>query len=636
MSPFQDLGLREVAFRDGFCWYAVGRGPREDGLDPRWASSLLRRCLQDDSFLRERLASWFRSESLTSGTADNRRLLQLLMDEVESGWIRVRELPQPERPVYTHQSSGPARQSRPLTEGKPKDGKSAEPIADEARLLRITACPSVFDPRREPLRISYLLRDLAGRPVELVIRSEAKPEPPLHRRMLTPAQTADGSGKLEWDGLDDNTGEFATRRLAPFLVELVHDASCRDQAQTTPPPTALVHVVEMEDLLFASGRAILMPDGGFDEDAKEEHARATGLHAIAAVLRHAAFHREQKLCVFGHTDTVGNEADNLLLSTDRALNVLHVLTGDAEAWAAHCDRHYQVADFQRVLKWIAKTKGWPTDPGAIDNEFGKASRSARHHFRALMNEQYGTSLQQGVKQNVEDWKAYALLFDEELCRILGASPEELNRIRDQLEFTEPASVGCGEAFPANQPGVNNLPSAFNRRVDVVFFEPHELPQLPGDPPGAPLYASQDYEARYLPIGKGGGKVPVLLRLLDGDEPLAGTAYRIEQGDELLDSGTSQADGTLFAKLPRESIGIVLRLPALGRTYALDIAALPPISQTTGAQGRLCNLGYPCPITGELDEDTQDALLAFQHAHKLPTTGQLDGDTLMTLGEVHDR
>lgn len=106
--------------------------------------------------------------------------------------------------------------------------------------------------------------------------------------------------------------------------------------------------------MFATGRAILMPGGGVDEQA-EGQDRITGLHAIAAALRHAAFHTDAQLCVFGHTDTVGDDIDNLTLSRERATNVLK---GDAEAWANQCEQHYEVADFQRILMWIATTKDY--------------------------------------------------------------------------------------------------------------------------------------------------------------------------------------------------------------------------------------------------------------------------------------
>jgi peptidoglycan hydrolase-like protein with peptidoglycan-binding domain len=553
----------------------------------------------------------------------------LVEHELRSGRLCVVERPlQFARLEHGYQPSeaGPTRDQ--------PDAQQKLEIEEPDKFLTISECPSVFDPRRESLRITYLLRKLEAQPVELLIRSKAAPEPPVHRRLLTTTETKDGASKLEWDGSDDATGKPVDRDKSPFLVELVHDTVYRDQAPTSIPPASLVHVVEMEDLMFATGRSIVLPDGGFDEHAEQGHERATGLHAIAAVLRHAAFHPDEKLCVFGHTDTVGDDIDNLQLSRDRATNVLHLLTGDVDAWASHCDQTYAVADFQRVLKWIAQIKGWPTDPGAIDNEFGDATRAARVHFRAQMNADYGTTLEQGVKQNVADWTAYFTLFDEELARILGCVAEDLQRIRTELRLTDPAAVGCGEAFPANAPGVNNLESAANRRVDLVFFELDEEPALPGDPAGAPLYASKDYVVKYLPIGKDSRTWPVILRLIDRDASLAGVEYRIEVEGETVTIGTTNSRGWVEAELPTNTPDVVLRLPTLGRSYSLEVAKLSPFSALAGMQGRLNNLGYPCPLSGQLDDETRGALRAFQGDETLPATGQADGVTIAALREAH--
>lgn len=620
--------LRSFEFRDGYRRYLVTRAIADDGLDPRWAASLLEQLLRQDFFFGERLASWFRFESVGLGMFDNSQVLQRLIDEVRSGWIRVRELESP-RPVYSHQY----RQHLPdVRDSSPALGmKPEEEILDKARLLRITACPPCFDPRREPLRIAYLLRDLAGRPVELVIRSQAQPEPPVHRRKLTSIQTTDGPGKLEWDGVDDNSGELVQHPLAPFRVELVHDAICRDEARTTLPP-AVVHVVEIEDLVFATGRAILLPDGGFDSPG--DTAKLTGLDAVAAVLRHAAFHEDVTLAIFGHTDTVGSESNNLELSDCRATNALHVVTGDAEAWAAHCDKNYEVADFQRVLAWIARSRGWDTDPGEIDGEFGPVTRTARANFREHMNAEYGTKLKQGTKQGVDDWKAYFMLYDEELLRLLEWSPGDLQRVRHQLRLAEPAAIGCGEAFPADGAGQNNLASAANRRVDFVFFEPDELPELPGDPPGHKLYGTGTYRAEYLPMGPSILTMPLRIRLTRKQQPLSGVDYVIEEAGDIIVEGQTDGSGYVLAEVPRNAQNLFLRVPAFGLVYALEVGEVHPLSTLAGVQDRLANLGYPCSRGGIRDGQTVEALKAFQFAQGLEVTGEVDDNTIARLRAEH--
>lgn len=437
---------------------------------------------------------------------------------------------------------------------------------------------------------------------------------------------------------------YAALDRRPKKADSAPEGIIEEPAQTYPDETPftlsrLVHVVETEDVVFATGREILMPDARAESDSSSlltaQHARLTGLDALAAVLRHAAFHPGERLCVFGHTDTVGSADDNLVLSDARATNVLHALRGDAEAWAAHCDAHFEVADYQRVLAWIARTRGWNTDPGPIDNDFGSLTRTARNNFRERMNDEYGTALELGTKQSPADWEAYFTLYDEALAERLEGSLDDLARIRGELEFTDPAAIGCGEAFPAAQPDQNNLASKTNRRVDLVFFAEDELPdELPGDPPGHPLYGTKDYRAKYLPLDPSTADFPVRLRLVDEGEPIAGETWRVERGGELVAQGKTDGDGLVRATLPRDASDLVLRVPALGRSFALDVASLPTLPGLAGIQGRLVNLGYPCSLDGELDDSTRDALVAFQHDHGLPATGEADGATVSALRDAH--
>lgn len=616
----------DYQFTDGFTRYAIDpHGP--PGIDPQRASRVVRQFLAREQLQHSSLATWLRRQRLT--TSSDAALIAELVREIETGWIRVRELSHTSSTVYTHRIPD----LPDITPAAPPP--PAELPLDDDRSLFITRCdPELGD---APLSFTYLFRGLAGRPATLRISAATFPGQTVHERALAPAETADGSHDAEWDGIVTVPGEHQQQRLpasySPARVELIHDDTYRDAAPfTIRRPIHLVHVVETEDVVFATDREILMPDGGVDHEL-DDHARATGLHAIAAVLRYAAFHPDEHLGVFGHTDTVGSDADNLTLSTERATNVRHVLVGDAQAWAAHCDQHFEVADVQRILRWVARTKGWVTDPGPIDNDFGSLTRSARVAFREQMNAEYGTALEQGARQGVADWLAYFTLYDETLVELLGGDAAELERIRGELTFTSPATVGCGEAFPAEQPELNNFASATNRRVDIVFFAPDELPELPGDPPGHPLYGTKDYRAEYIPLD-GGARHLVRLQLLDGDEDLAGVDWIIERAGEILAEGTTTAGGLVEAELPTDQSGLVLKLPTLALAFALEVAALEPIATLEGLQARLANLGYPCTPTGARDEATRDALIAFQHDHELEATGEADDDTLTALRSAH--
>jgi type VI secretion system secreted protein VgrG len=71
------------------------------------------------------------------------------------------------------------------------------------------------------------------------------------------------------------------------------------------------------------------------------------------------------------------------------------------------------------------------------------------------------------------------------------------------------------------------------------------------------------------------------------------------------------------------------------TYNVALASFDPATTIKGAQQRLKNLGYYSgEITGKMNYATRDALLVFQHAHDLSTTGLLDGATSDRLSRVH--
>jgi hypothetical protein len=66
-----------------------------------------------------------------------------------------------------------------------------------------------------------------------------------------------------------------------------------------------------------------------------------------------------------------------------------------------------------------------------------------------------------------------------------------------------------------------------------------------------------------------------------------------------------------------------------------VGHIDPADTVSGLQGRLSNLGYPCPLSGELDDETRDALKAFQMAYKLELTGSLDDATKAKIMEVSE-
>jgi len=162
-------------------------------------------------------------------------------------------------------------------------------------------------------------------------------------------------------------------------------------------------------------------------------------------------------------------------------------------------------------------------------------------------------------------------------------------------------------------------------------------------PGDRLFLPQ-IEAETFSIPTGGSQAFVLdqpdsrlqLQLVDGTEPRANKPYVLRvDGKEL--RGSTDGDGKLDCPVP-----VLARMAELtvGEgdevvTYELELRGLDPVTEPTGLQARLANLGYDAgPVDGEAGLRTRAALAAFQKDQGLEPTGELDASTRSKLEEKH--
>jgi peptidoglycan hydrolase-like protein with peptidoglycan-binding domain len=70
---------------------------------------------------------------------------------------------------------------------------------------------------------------------------------------------------------------------------------------------------------------------------------------------------------------------------------------------------------------------------------------------------------------------------------------------------------------------------------------------------------------------------------------------------------------------------------------LDIlfGSLDPIEELSGVQKRLVNLGFDCPVDGEVSDETTAAIEAFQRLFSLPVTGAVDNATRQKLTAMNE-
>jgi hypothetical protein len=125
-----------------------------------------------------------------------------------------------------------------------------------------------------------------------------------------------------------------------------------------------------------------------------------------------------------------------------------------------------------------------------------------------------------------------------------------------------------------------------------------------------------------------------LRVLDGDEPRSNRSYVLSV-DGILVSGTTDADGRLEVGIPGNAKKAELKIGS--DIYRLQLGGVDPVSEITGIQARLNNLGFACgPVDGEFGPKTVAALNRFRQAAGLPTSKQIDDATRAKLVDWHDQ
>jgi hypothetical protein len=131
-------------------------------------------------------------------------------------------------------------------------------------------------------------------------------------------------------------------------------------------------------------------------------------------------------------------------------------------------------------------------------------------------------------------------------------------------------------------------------------------------------------------------VRLILTIRQGGQPRADTPYALTV-DGRTREGTTDGDGKLDEPIPAGAHGARLVVDPGGedeQIFELDLGGLDPVTETAGVQKRLDNLGFTCESSGELDDQTAAALMAFQKEHDLEPTGSADAKTCDKLVQEH--
>ncbi|PRQ06193.1 hypothetical protein [Enhygromyxa salina] len=254
-----------------------------------------------------------------------------------------------------------------------------------------------------------------------------------------------------------------------------------------------VQFIEFDDVFFSFNSTALLPETkDHTPPLNEEGEPITGLNLCMAVLQYSAQYEGQKsLLILGHTDTVGSDAENVTLSQLRAQVVYGLVAGDRQAFEDAVDAPHiadketkanrLIPDKNFILDWIADYTDWPCSLAENHNDHWAATKQLQVHYNEHGHEFGGSGEQLDVDRDFgrQTWGAVFDLYQDHIARTLELSHQELAARQAGLTWAaaQTKHTGCGEFHPLDQIGRDGIRSATNRRVEVTFFDPSEIPPL---------------------------------------------------------------------------------------------------------------------------------------------------------------
>jgi len=134
-------------------------------------------------------------------------------------------------------------------------------------------------------------------------------------------------------------------------------------------------------------------------------------------------------------------------------------------------------------------------------------------------------------------------------------------------------------------------------------------------------------------------VPERLRIQfmdEEDKPRSNESYTLEIDGDLSESKTDK-DGKVEIWIPPNAKKGKITFPDSGEEYELELGELDPVTEITGVQARLSNLGfYEGEVDGKMCEELEQAIRDFQENKGLETTGKLDESFRQKLEKVYGK
>jgi len=232
-------------------------------------------------------------------------------------------------------------------------------------------------------------------------------------------------------------------------------------------PLQVIERFHLDDVHFEFASSFILPD------------------AASSLVRVATMHVQEplaKLALFGHADSVGQDADNKKLAGRRAMAVYGLVTRDLDVWKQLYDTPHGADDWKgKSVQTMLYTLGH--DPGPIDGVHGECTKAAIRAFQASQG------LRETGSVNNETRDALFTAYMDRVCLdaqdqpfvlapedFLGGGADAKHKIDVQ---------GCGEfnpvlvfssaedaaMAPQDQHTRRSFEMAPNRRVTFFFFAP---------------------------------------------------------------------------------------------------------------------------------------------------------------------
>ena len=127
---------------------------------------------------------------------------------------------------------------------------------------------------------------------------------------------------------------------------------------------------------------------------------------------------------------------------------------------------------------------------------------------------------------------------------------------------------------------------------------------------------------------------LVMKFTRGDDLRANEKYVLEIDGKRIEGSTDGGGVVELDIVPNAKNGKITFVEE-GDEYELALGHLDPVTELSGVQGRLRNLGfYHGAVDGEMNEELEEAIRVFQERNKLEPTGKVDDALKSNLQSVH--